>query len=123
VSATARVLVDPATVPMSRTIERLAPGVPVCVVSHRALADLVRELGSERRAARWLARLAGKLGRPVLVNAPTGPDTSSTVALAPRGWGEERLAGWMAGHHEVLEAQLGPIVRVGSEFPAPGRDS
>ena len=118
-SATLPVRVNPATVSMSRAIECLAPGVPLFVLSHRALCDLAREFGSERRAARWLARLAGKLGRPILVNAPTGPGASSTIAVAPRNWGEERLLGWLGGHHEVLEAELGPVALVGP-FPAPG---
>jgi hypothetical protein len=112
VSGRLRITADPARVSMARAIERLAPGVPLFVLSHRALADLARELGSERRAARWLARLAGKLGRPILVNAPTGGDTSSTVAVAPRGWGEERLLGWLGGHHAVLEEEFGPVARI-----------
>jgi len=41
------------------------------------------------------------------VNLPSGPDTSSTVFLGPKGWTEERVMGWGAGHHETLEASEG----------------
>ena len=119
-TATMRITADPQAVPMSRAIERLAPSVPLFCLSHRALADLARELGSERRAARWLARLAGKLGRPILVNARTGDGTSSTIAVAPRDWTEERLLGWLGGHHAVLEEEFGPVARIRPGFPPPG---
>ena len=41
------------------------------------------------------------------VNFETGEDTSRTVFLAPRSWAPEWLQGWVAGHHEVLEAMFG----------------
>ena len=33
---------------------------------------------------------------------------STTVAIAPKGWSEERLAGYIGGIHEELEEQFGP---------------
>jgi len=42
------------------------------------------------------------------LNTPTGPDTSTTVALAPFWWGEERLRAYVGGLHEEIEAFFGP---------------
>ena len=110
---TARILTDPAAVRPSRALAAVAraaayDGDPPVVVTHRAYADLVAELGSDDAAVRYLAKVAGNTGRPIAVNIPTGPDTSTTVFVSPKGWSRERLAGWAAGHHEELEAAFGP---------------
>ena len=109
----ARILSDPSVVRPSRAIAAMAragayAGGPLVCVTHRAYADLVAELGSDDAAARHLARVATNTGRPLAVNLPTGQDASTTVFIAPRDWTEERLAGWVAGHHEALEAAFGP---------------
>ena len=108
----ARILSDPAAVRPSRAIAAMAragayAGGPLVCVTHRAYADLVAEVGSDDAAARHLARVATNTGRPLAVNLPTGPDTSTTIFVSPRGWSGERLRGWAAGHHEVLEATFG----------------
>jgi hypothetical protein len=46
------------------------------------------------------------IGRPIATNAPT-PTGSGSLFLAPRSWSPERLRGWVAGHHELLERQFG----------------
>jgi hypothetical protein len=110
-TAVLRLTNDPRAVPTSRLLEAAAD-VPLMCLSHRALASLTAEFRSHKRAARWLARLARKRGKPVLINVPVS-DGSRTVALAPRGWSEERLLGWLGGHHELLERELGEISRIG----------
>jgi len=82
---------------------------PLVVVTHRAFADLARELGSDDAAARWLSALACEIDKPIGVNVPTGADGSSATAFVPpTGWTAERLAGWVAGQHDELEAAFGP---------------
>ncbi len=61
---------------------------------------------------RHLLRVAENAQKPILVNFETGEETSRTVALAPRSWTEERLRGWVAGHHEALEAMFGAATPV-----------
>ncbi len=78
----------------------------------RALLDLERELGGFEAAARHLHRVATNTGKPIGINAPTGPDSSRTMFVPPRGWTRERLAGWVAGHHELLEQQFGEATLV-----------
>jgi hypothetical protein len=34
------------------------------------------------------------------------------VIDAPRDWTQERLQGWVAGHHTVLEAQFGEVAGI-----------
>ena len=106
---TATVSIDAGAVSPSRalaTVARLHDRL-VCV-THRAHAELVAELGSDEAAARHLTRVATNTGRPIAVNLPTGPDTSSTLFVSPRGWSRERLAGWAAGHVGELEVAFGP---------------
>jgi hypothetical protein len=111
---------DPRAVSMAEAIRRMAGVAPLTVVTGRALADLAAELGGMDAAAVWLLELAESVGQPVGLNFETGPDTSSTAFIAPRTWTQERLSGWVAAKSDELEAELGPIVRVGPEFPAPG---
>ena len=76
-------------------------------LTHRMLADLEAELGGMEPAVEWLVELATLTGRPVFVNLPNGPDASQTVALAPKGRGEERLAGYVGGMKDELESVYG----------------
>ena len=107
---------DPTKVSMAESIRRLAGCTPLFLVSHRAMRDLAAELGSDDAAARHIADVAIATGKPILINGPTGRDRSATIAVAPPTWSEERLQGWIAGHHGILERQFGPIERVGP-FP------
>ena len=109
---TARILSDPARVPPSKAIAATAraaayAGGPLVAVTGRAYLDLIAELGSDEAAVRYLVKLAGNTWRPLCVNLPA-PDGSTTVFVAPRGWTDERLRGWAAGHVEELEAAFGP---------------
>ena len=109
---TARIAVDAGAVSPSRALAMVARASarddgPLVVVSHRALAELVDELGGYEQAARRLLLLATTVGRPIAVNAPTAHG-SQTAFIAPKGWSDERLRGWAAGHAEALEAQFGP---------------
>jgi hypothetical protein len=92
----------------SEALRRIAPRVPVCVVTHRLLADLEAELGSARRAARFLVKLATRTNKPVMVNGPTETG-SRTMVIPPKAWSEEKVLGWIGGHHETFEAELGPV--------------
>ncbi len=69
--------------------------------------DLCAELGGEEAAARHLAKIATNTGRPIAANLPNGEGTSTTVFISPKGWGLERLAGWVAGQRDGLEAMFG----------------
>ena len=111
-SKTLRVVADPAAVSMADAIRAMASTAPLFVITAQALGDLTDELGSMDAALGYLLRLAEDLGHPIGVNIATGADRSSTAFLAPRSWSDERLAGWIAGHHQALEAELGPVVRV-----------
>ena len=108
------VRVDPAAVSMARAIRVAAAGAPMLVITGRAFSDLAAELGGADAAAGHLLELAQQTGRPIGVNFATSEDTSSTVFLPPPGWTEERLAGWVAGHHQDLEAEFGAATRVGA---------
>ena len=105
-----RITADPRAVCMAAAIRAAPKGTPLVTVTHRALRDLARELGSMDAAAAWLADLANEIGRPVSVNVPTSEHTSSTVFLPPQGWSQERLRGWAAGKREELEAAFGDAV-------------
>ena len=109
---TATVRVDAERVSVARSLAALArasarDGGPLVCLTARSYADLCTELGSDEAAARPLFRVATNTARPIAVNLPTGPETSTTVFVAPRAWTDERLAGWAAGHHEALEAAFG----------------
>jgi len=119
---TARILSDPAAVRPSRALAATAraaayEGGPLVAISGRAYLDLIAEFGSDEAAVRYLVKLAGTTRRPLAVNLPTGPDTSTTVFVAPKGWTEERLRGWAAGHHAELEAAFGPATVRAPEDP------
>ena len=107
---TVHVAIDAATVSQARAIAATARQVPLMVLTGRALADLADladELGGPEAAMRHLTRVATNTGRPIGCNLPTA-EGSSTLFVAPKGWTPERLAGFVAGHHAELEAQLGP---------------
>ena len=110
---TATVRVDAERVSVARSLAALARTAardngPVVCVTGRAYLDLVAELGADEAAARHLARVATNSGRPILVNFPTGADTSRTIVIGPKGWSEEKTAGWIAARHGELEAAFGP---------------
>jgi hypothetical protein len=91
----------------SETVRELARLGPACVISHRMAAELEAELGSAKQVAKYLARLATRVGRPIGMNGPTEAG-SQTIFISPRGWSDERLAGWVAAKHQELEAEFGP---------------
>ena len=111
-SGTAHITVDAERVSIARSLSALARAAardngPLVYISHRAYDELADELGGYEAAARRLCRIATNTGRPLAVNLPTGPDTSTTAFVSPRGWSEERLHSWIAGKHEELERQFG----------------
>ena len=107
------VQVDPAAVSMAAAIRTAAQASPLLVITSRVLSHLAAELGGHEAAARYLFGLAESIGKPVAVNVDTGAETSSTAFIAPRSWTEERLAGWVAGRHEDIEAAFGPAIPIG----------
>lgn len=86
---------------------RVARAGSTVSLTHRMFNDLAEELGSHDAASRWLVDLSQEVDRPMLVNFPTGADTSSTVAFAPFWWSEERLRGYVGGLHEEIEQMFG----------------
>ena len=112
-SRTLNVKVDASRVSMVSALRAVAhAGAPLALTA-RVFGDLAAELGSAEAAAGFLADLAEEVGKPVAVNFATGEDTSSTVFVPPAGWSSERLQGWVAGRHEELEHEFGPVTRVG----------
>jgi hypothetical protein len=105
------VSVDPAAVKPSKAIAAAARMAPLLIVTGRALLDLETELGSWEAAGRYLLTVAENVGKPLGVNAPTATG-SRTMFLAPRSWSPERLKGWVAGHHALLERQFGAATLV-----------
>src|SRR5258707_1300328 len=109
------VTVDATRVSPSKVIRASAHFAPLSLVSGRMLIELSDELGGEDQAGRFLLSVAEEIGRPIGVNIPTAAETSQTIFLAPRAWSSGRLAGWVAGHHEAVEAMFGPATRVVEE--------
>ncbi len=114
-TTTARLLVDPAAVPMTAAIRAAAEAAPCLVLGQGALVDLAAELGGMEAAAGFLLTIAEELDTPIGVNVAMDADRSSTTFLAPGHWATERLSGWVAGHHVELEAEFGEVARAGSE--------
>ena len=108
---TATVTVDAERVSVARSLAALArasarDGGPLVCVTGRMFDELAAELGGYDRAARYLVKVATNIGRPLAVNIPT-TDGSRTVVVGPKGWTQERTAGWVAARHEALERQFG----------------
>ncbi len=104
---TARVTVDGSAVSPSKALAAVARSAPLIVVTHRAYADLCAELDGDEAAVRRLLTIATNANKPICVNFATGPDTSRTIVIGPKGWTEEKTAGWIAPHREALEAAFG----------------
>ena len=113
--------VDPSAVSMAAAIRTAAQAAPLFVLTGRALGDLPAELGSMEATLRHLLEVAEARNKPVRINLETGFEKSSSAFLALRGRSEERLAGWIAGHHAELEREFGEAVRVGTDAGARGR--
>lgn len=102
-----RLLADTGT--MATAIQAgLRSGVPM-VLTFAALRDLGRELGGPEKAAAWIMEQVKAAGKPLGVNIPTADGGSETVFYAPDGWTQERLAGWVGGMGETLEAEFGAV--------------
>ena len=111
-SRSLRVSVDTGSVSAARAIAEVArTGPPVCLTD-RLFDDLADEVGGVEPAMRHLVAVAEEVGRPVAVNLETAAGASRTVFLAPCSWTEERLRGWVAGHHEAIEAVFGQATPV-----------
>jgi hypothetical protein len=96
----------------------LAAGMPSHVLvafGSGVCRQLKRELNSIEAVGRWAVDLAARIGRPVLLNFEFKDGSSRTFSLAPPGWSQERLAGYVAGHHKDLELMFGPIERIRSK--------
>jgi len=99
---------DTAAVKPTAVLGRVARAGTAIGLTHRMLRDVEQELGGYKRAVSWLIALATETNRPITINLPTGKGASTTVAIAPKTWSEERLCGWIGGVHEELEAMFGP---------------
>jgi hypothetical protein len=75
--------------------------------------ELRQELKSVEAVARWATALTIRLDRVLMLNIPDRDGSSHTVTLAPPGWTQERLQGYIAARHEELEEAYGPIARIG----------
>jgi hypothetical protein len=104
---TAHVTVNSATVSTAKAIQATARSGPLLVLTERAFLNLVDELGGHEPAMRHLLRVAENVGKPIGLNVSTGTDTSRSMFIAPRSWTPTRLRGWIAVHHEAIEAMFG----------------
>lgn len=102
------ITIDPARDRPSRCILAAARMAPLLILTGRSLLELADELGGYDRAARYLTTVATEIGHPIGANVPTGTETSTTLFVAPKGWTDERLRGWAAGHADELQAMFGP---------------
>ena len=88
--------------------DRLIMAVPktVAVVVSSNMYHLVRqEFGDHEAVAEWLADLVKRRGAPIMLHIG-----GRTIALGPGT--KEQLLGHLGVHHELLEAEFGPIERV-----------
>ena len=115
-SGTMRVAVDAGAVSVTRSIAAAVRLAPLLVITHRSLEALAAELGGHERAARRLLAIATDADKPIGVNAPTA-DGSRTAFIAPASWSRERLAGYVAAHHEEIEGMFGPAMIRPAEDP------
>jgi hypothetical protein len=106
------VSIDAAAVSPARTIAATARTGPLVCLTGRLFRDLADELGGTDAAMRHLLRVSENVQKPIAVNFETGEETSRTVFLAPRSWTQERLRGWVAGHHEAIETMFGAATPV-----------
>lgn len=60
---------------------------------------------SDSSALNYLVKMATQAGRPVFVNLEQADGTSETIAISPKFWTGERLA----GHVAVLRDELGEL--------------
>ena len=103
----ARVTIDAARVSPAKSLAVAARASDALVcVSGRMFDELAAELAGYDRATRYLVKIATNVGRPLAVNIPTA-DGSRTVVVGPKGWAQERTAGWVAARHEALERMFG----------------
>ncbi len=77
-------------------------GLPV--LTPEALDYLRDELGGMDALADYLFGLVNKAQRPIGVH-----DGARTTFIGPRGWTNERLAGYISVHQEALSAAFGPV--------------
>lgn len=117
---TATVTVDAAQTSVARSLAALAraaarEGGPLVCLTARSYGELVDELGSDAAAVRRLLTIATNTARPIVVNFSTGPETSRTIVVGPKGWTCEKTAGWIAGRHEALEAAFGEATPINPE--------
>jgi hypothetical protein len=103
---TMHVTIDSTTISPARAVMAAARGGPLVILTERALRDLAAELGGDDAAVRHLERVATNVNRPIGANMSSA-EGSRTFFLAPKGWSLERLKGWIAGHHEAIEAMFG----------------
>ncbi len=103
----ATVTIDAATVSPSKALAATARLAPLVVVTGRAYGEMLAELGDPEAVIAHLIRVATDVGKPLAVNLTSGTDTSTTVFIGPKHWSDERVAGWIGGHREAVEAAFG----------------
>ena len=101
------VTTSPDTLSTSKAISAAAQVAPLLILTARAFNDLAHELGSDTAAMRHLLRVSETVNKPIGCNFPT-PEGSRTAFVAPRSWTQERLRGWVGGHHEHIVDAFGP---------------
>lgn len=100
-------------VPMREILRHLQADDVMGVLSWAAYLALRAELGDDDSAAmRELLAAAARMGKPIGLNVEAPDGSAQTVILAPEGWTPERLAGYVAGRHDELEAAFGRVASV-----------
>ena len=106
---TMHVTIDPTAISPAKALAAAARSGLLVIVTDRAFRDLADEFGGVEATWRHVQRVANRSNRPVGANLLTA-DGSRTCFVAPKGWTQERLRGWVAGHHEAIEAAFGPAM-------------
>jgi hypothetical protein len=82
---------------------------PLVVLTPRMVGQLEAECGGPAKLVAWVLKLVTRRRRPLGIH---DPEAGQTWCYAPPDWTAERLQGYLAAHHEELEATLGPIARI-----------
>jgi hypothetical protein len=90
-------------------VRRMSEAAPMFTLTNAAYLDLVFALGSDEQVVGFLSELANEQHKPVGMNIAKPDGSSTTAFIPPKGWTQERLAGWVATRQEALEAQFGKV--------------
>ena len=97
--------VSPVPAQVRRLVTDAVAAGQMAVLLDDTLDALVLALESPERCREWTMDLATELGTPFVCARTTARgDLTALNVCAPPTWSAEKVAGWMGGHAEDLEA-------------------